>query len=298
MLSFFIVDDDIGVRKILTNIIESKNLGKILGEAEDGPKAYSNILNLNPDIVLMDLLIPGCDGIETIKRLKYAGCNSCFIMISQVDAEDMVSMAYESGIEFYIHKPINVIEVLSIIDRVREMIKLRKSLSIIHRTVEGLDRGVSDIKDDNYPQQDISIDSIFASLGITGDAGCMDIKRLIEIILHKKASSDKYFNYKLSNMYKLLSKRYYKNNREGQSSFGVKAIEQRIRRAVSKALQNIATMGIENPNDKRFIRYSTSLFDFKEVKQEMDFIREKSCYHGKINVKKFLEGIILQLLQQ
>lgn len=298
MLSFFIVDDDIGIRKILANIITSKNLGRILGEAEDGPAAYSSILGLKPDIVLMDLLIPGCDGIETIKKLKHDGCNSHFIMISQVDAEDMVSMAYESGIEFYIHKPINVIEVLSIIDRVREMISLRKSLSIIHQTVEGLDRRVKDAKPDRHPQKSISIDSVLSNLGITGEAGCRDIKKIIEIILHEKASSNKYFNYKLSNMYKLLSKHYCNHNREGQSSPGVKAIEQRIRRAVSKALQNIATMGIENPNDQRFVLYSTSLFDFKEVKQEMDFLREKSCYHGKINVKKFLEGIILELLQQ
>ncbi|NSW92632.1 MAG: DNA-binding domain-containing protein, partial [Firmicutes bacterium] len=42
-------------------------------------------------------------------------------------------------------------------------------------------------------------------------------------------------------------------------------------------------------------KYSTCLFDFKEVKQEMDFLRDNSCYHGKINVKKFLEGIMLQL---
>ncbi len=298
MLSFYIVDDDIGIRKVLSNIITSKNLGTIVGEAEDGPTAYNSILDLNPDIVLMDLLIPGSDGIETIKKLKEAGCSSYFIMISQVDAEDMISLAYESGIEFYIHKPINVIEVLSIIDRVREMISLRKSLSIIHQTVEGLGAKDSTSKAGKFRPPGISIDSILSDLGITGEAGSIDIKRIIEIILHKKTSSGKHFNYKLSNMYELLSKHYYSEIEPEQSSAGVKAIEQRIRRAVSKALQNIATMGIENPNHQKFTRYSTSLFDFKEVKQEMDFLRDKSCYHGKINVKKFLEGIILQLLQQ
>lgn len=298
MLSFYIVDDDIGIRKVLSNIISSKYLGRIVGEAEDGPTAYHSILDLNPDIVLMDLLIPGSDGIETIKKLKEAGCSSYFIMISQVDAEDMISMAYESGIEFYIHKPINVIEVLSIIDRVREMINLKKSLNIIHRTVEGLGARDSESKTGKYKMSTTSLDAILSDLGITGEAGSIDIKKIIEIILHKKNSSGKYFNYKLSNMYELLSKHYYNEVEAEQSSAGVKAIEQRIRRAVSKALQNIATMGIENPNDQKFTRYSTSLFDFKEVKQEMDLLRDRSCYHGKINVKKFLEGIMLQLLQK
>lgn len=298
MLSFYIVDDDIGVRKVLANIITSKKLGRIIGEAEDGPTAYRSITELNPDIVLMDLLIPGSDGIETIRRLKQEGCTSCFIMISQVDAEEMVSMAYESGIEFYIKKPINVIEVLSVIDRVREMINLKKSLTIIHRTVEGLSPRDGDTKQGKFGPAEDPIDTILSDLGITGEAGSIDIRKIVEIILQKKATSGRYFNYKLSNMYELLSKHYHSEGQTEQSSAGVKAIEQRIRRAVSKALQNIATMGIENPNDQKFTRYSTSLFDFKEVKQEMDLLRERSCYHGKINVKKFLEGIILQLLKQ
>ncbi len=298
MLSFFIVDDDISVRKVLSNIITSKYLGRVIGEAEDGPTAYQNILEINPDIVLMDMLIPGSDGIETIRKLKEAGCSSYFIMISQVDAEDMISMAYKSGIEFYIHKPINVIEVLSIIERVHEMIKLKKSLTIIHQTVEGLSPRDGDTAGNKYNSPDRSIDSILSDLGITGEAGSIDIKKIVEIILHKKNTSGEYYNYRLSNMYELLSKHYYSKEKAEQSSAGIKAIEQRIRRAVSKALQNIATMGIENPNDRKFTRYSTSLFDFKEVKQEMDLLRDRSCYHGKINVKKFLEGIILQLLKE
>jgi two-component system response regulator YcbB len=297
MLSFFIVDDDISVRKVLSNIITSKYLGRVIGEAEDGPTAYHSILEHNPDIVLMDLLIPGSDGIETIRKLRQAGCSSHFIMISQVDAEDMISMAYESGIEFYIHKPINVVEVLSIIDRINEMIRLKKSLTIIHQTVEGLNSKNSDTPDNKYRFQGRSIDSILSDLGITGEAGSIDIKKIVGIILQKKTTSGEYYNYKLSNMYELLSNHYYNEEQAEQSSAGIKAIEQRIRRAVSKALQNIATMGIENPNDKKFNRYSTSLFDFKEVKQEMDLLRNRSCYHGKINVKKFLEGIILQLIE-
>jgi len=297
VLSFYIVDDDISVRKVLTDIITTKYLGRVVGEAEDGPTAYQNILELNPDIVLMDLLIPGSDGIETIRKLQEAGCNSHFIMISQVDAEDMISMAYESGIEFYIHKPINVVEVLSIVDRINEMIKLKKSLTIIHQTVEGLNPNNEDGPGVKHKPPGRSIDAILSDLGITGEAGSIDIKKIVEIILKKKIVSGEYYNYKLSNMYELLSKHYCSEEQSEQSSAGIKAIEQRIRRAVSKALQNIATMGIENPNDKRFIRYSTSLFDFKEVKQEMDLLRNRSCYHGKINVKKFLEGIILQLLE-
>jgi two-component system response regulator YcbB len=295
MLAFYIVDDDVGVRRVLSNIIVSKNLGRIVGETDDGNTAYREILRINPDIVLMDLLIPGIDGIETIRKLKKAGINSYFIMISQVDTEDMVTLAYQSGIEFYIHKPVNVIEVVSVINRVRELINLKKSLTIIHQTVEGLNPKEHIPAFSNYQPPARTIDSILSDLGITGEAGSMDIKKIIELIQQKKNASGEYYNYKLSNMYEILSEHYTEEGDPYQSSAGIKAIEQRIRRAVSKALQNIATLGIENPNNPNFTRYSTCLFDFKEVKQEMDFLRDKSSYHGKINVKKFLEGIILQL---
>lgn len=296
MLTFYIVDDDISVRKVLSNIIASKDLGRVVGETDDGNSAYNAILRLKPDIVLMDLLIPGMDGIETIKKLKKAESYSNFIMISQVDAEDMITFAYKSGIEFYIHKPINIIEVVSVIDRVKELISLKKSLSIIHRTVQG-------INPREYSSGELmshtgarTIDAVLSDLGITGEAGSLDIKKMLELIQNKKNSVGDHYNYKLSSMYEVLSDHYMQEGEPYQSSSGIKAIEQRIRRAVAKALQNIATMGIENPSSPKFTKYSTSLFDFKEVKQEMDFLRDNSCYHGKINVKKFLEGIMLQLL--
>jgi two-component system response regulator YcbB len=295
MLTFYIVDDDISVRRMLANIIETKALGKVIGYSDNGDQAYYGILDARPDIVLMDLLIHGTDGIETIRRLKEAGNDSHFIMISQVNAEDMVTLAYQNGIEFFIHKPINVIEVLSVINKTKEFANLKKSLSIIHRTVEGIKSGQNIIDPIERQTADRTIDSILFDLGINGEAGSIDIKKMLELIRQQKDKTGELYSYKLSNLYGLLS-RYYKNtDHPFRSSAGTKAIEQRIRRAVSKALQNLATMGIENPSDSRFSRYSTCMFDYKEIKQEMDFLRNKTCYHGKINVRKFMEGVIAQL---
>jgi two-component system response regulator YcbB len=59
----------------------------------------------------------------------------------------------------------------------------------------------------------------------------------------------------------------------------VKTIEQRVRRAIAKALQNLASLGIEDYHNDRFQMYSTALFDFSEVRQEMNFVQGKSPYH-------------------
>ena len=71
-----------------------------------------------------------------------------------------------------------------------------------------------------------------------------------------------------------------------------KAIEQRVRRATTKGLQNLANLGIEDYYNEIFQSYSSSLFDFKEVRHEMNFMQGKSQYRGKINVKKFIEGLL------
>ncbi|SHI39575.1 DNA-binding domain-containing protein [Lutispora thermophila] len=78
-------------------------------------------------------------------------------------------------------------------------------------------------------------------------------------------------------------------------SVGAKAIEQRIRRIILKALQNIAALGYDDFYSSKFVEYSTILFDFKQVKQEMRYLENPKEERGKINIKKFVEGVISKL---
>ena len=104
MLSFYIVDDDIGVRKVLANIIISKGLGRIIGEAEDGPTAYRSIMELNPDIVLMDLNMPDMDGIEACRRIKECDAGAKVIALTVCEEIDRITEALAAGAKGYILK--------------------------------------------------------------------------------------------------------------------------------------------------------------------------------------------------
>ena len=59
--------------------------------------------------MIVDLLMPVMDGITFVKQASKLYPELVFIMLSQVAAKDMISSAYESGIEFFIQKPINSI---------------------------------------------------------------------------------------------------------------------------------------------------------------------------------------------
>ncbi len=119
-LSFAIVDDDAVSRRMLQNIIEDCGLGEVTGTAGGGIEGVRMILEVIPDVVLIDLLMPDQDGIESITQLKDKGFSGKFIMISQIENKEMVGQAYQKGIEFFIHKPINRVEVEAVLVKVNE----------------------------------------------------------------------------------------------------------------------------------------------------------------------------------
>ena len=99
----------------------------------------------------------------------------------------------------------------------------------------------------------------------------------------------------LSDLLKLLQSKYSSEGRVFKSDF--KAIEMRMRRTVAKAMKNIAAMGIEDFSNDKFVLYSSSLFDYVEVKAEMDYIRGKAKYNGKVNIKSFIKRLLVMLEQ-
>ena len=81
--------------------------------------------------------MPGRDGIETIRHLKDS-FKGKMIMISQVESKELIGEAYSLGIEYYITKPINRIEILTVIRKVIERISLEKSIDDIKTSLNSL----------------------------------------------------------------------------------------------------------------------------------------------------------------
>ena len=80
----------------------------------------------------------------------------------------------------------------------------------------------------------------------------------------------------------------------GKLSDAPKSMEQRMRRAVQTALTNLAHLGIEDFMNDTFTEYSSTLFLFEEVRAEMDYVRGKRPYGGKVSLKKFIESLMIQ----
>lgn len=272
-MKYYIIDDDKSIVNMICNIIELKNLGSVLGKNTESDKALLEILTLNPDIVFIDLLMPKKDGISLVSEIKKIKKNIYFIMISQVTDKELISEAYKNGIEFFIHKPLNVIEIENVTKKVLEKIEMQTM-------IDGI-KGMIINKEDNKISKDndnlSEIKYLLNLIGILGERGSKDLLLLLEYILKNNIDYDKNTIHEYC---EILCE-------------DTKLFKQRIRRSLKKALSNIASLGIEDYYNEIFQSYSSLLFDFESIKAEMDCIRGKTNISGKISVDKFIEGLII-----
>ena len=291
--TFIIIDDDIAICKILEQTIKKNQLGKVLSILTTGKNAKDIILNINPDMVLIDLLLPEVDGIEIVKNIMESGYKGKVIMISQVEEGEMISNAYKSGILFYINKPINMIETISVITNVKKQVELEKSISMIKSVVfpENIEKNQS-VKKEVEDSLEDKLMNIFSDINIVGTAGVDELKLVILNIVSKKESSPSK-PYQLKEVYMDVARELYGDM---LANINCKSMEQRIRRTITKAMTSLAGLGIENEDSSLYKEYAYSLFDIKQVKQEMKHLKYPSLNQGKINTKKFIEGILIKIL--
>ena len=301
-MKFFIVDDSATVRAMLSNIIEEENLGKIAGEAEDGSEVYADILDKQEiDILIIDLLMPNRDGIETVREIAPFFMGK-IIMISQVETKDLIGEAYSLGVIHYITKPINQLEVVSILKRVSDQLQLERSLTDIQRSLSFLTNHSQNKQPEKHYQtiQNPIIHSgrnILRELGIIGESGNKDLLDILTILsqLEKDGIRE---TPPLKDLYeKVIEKRLNPCSPPQVIRKELKAGEQRIRRTIHQALEHIASLGLNDYTNPKFENYSSSFFDYTQVRMKMLELEGKAHdanTHSRINIKKFIQALYLE----
>ena len=279
-MRIYIIEDDISIINILEDIIETHDLGTICGDCGGNVPDVADVLRAKPDVVLVDFLMPVMDGASFVAELrKYNSTIKC-IMISQVSSKDLVSKAYTSGIDFFISKPINLIEIKSVLNNVRTQIENQRTLDNIRNMfigqnpAEAFAPAVQPVENEYAKKLKIILNKI----GISGEKGSADIVKICEYL---KNSSTDVSSISVGQMCEAVSD-------------NPKSVEQRIRRAIAAGMSNIAHMGIEDFMNETFMSYSATLFSFEDVRTEMDFIRGRAKTNGKVSIKKFIDGLMLE----
>ncbi|KNF09000.1 transcriptional regulatory protein GlnL [Gottschalkia purinilytica] len=272
-MNIFIIEDDNNIIRILEKIIRDRELGKLIGYANDGMTGLEKIQTEKPDIVLVDLLMPGKDGISLVREARSIYPDIQFIMISQVSSKDMIGKAYQSGVEYFISKPINAIEIESVIHKVQDKINMNQKLNQIQSLFTKDNNNQEGKKDCNRVEK---IKKIMQRIGIIGESGSKDIINITKYLIDTKQSIFEFTVKELCSKF----------------TDQPKTMEQRIRRTATVGMINLANMGIEDYTNEIYYEYSNGLYNFEQVKIEMDYIRGKSKKRGTVNLKKFIDGLI------
>lgn len=113
-MTALIVDDEPVARRILREELETQRDIEIVGEANDGPEALEQIRALQPDLVFLDLQMPGMSGLEVVRRID-ASPMPIVIVVTAFDAYAV--QAFEAGAVDYLLKPVSQDRLQRAIDR-------------------------------------------------------------------------------------------------------------------------------------------------------------------------------------
>ena len=276
MISIFLLDDDPNVTDILKRIIRQKELGRVCGFSQDPAEALEDLRYTQPDLVIADLLMPGMDGVTFVKKARQILPAASYIMLSQVSSKDMIAAAYDAGVEFFIQKPINGVEVVSVIQNVAQKQSLQRTMDQMTKLLSasgGREKPVS--PEDRSPELE-KLRRILSRIGILGVTGADDILTVCADFLRREEEPG-------SVTLKDICARF---------SDSPKSMEQRIRRAAAAGMTNLAHMGLDDYYNEDFSEYAGMLYSFDQVRKEMDYIQGKTDQRGNVKIKKFLSALL------
>ncbi|HEY7625618.1 MAG TPA: response regulator transcription factor [Ilumatobacteraceae bacterium] len=110
-LSVILVDDHTMLRQGIRRALESEGI-KVVGEASDGAAAIKLALEHKPDVVLMDVSMPGMDGVEAARRLVEADGRQRVVMLTMHIDRDVIDRAIRAGAVGYLTKDSSISEVI------------------------------------------------------------------------------------------------------------------------------------------------------------------------------------------
>jgi len=117
MARILIVDDALMMRKMIGKIVQDGG-HIVIDEATNGEQAVEMYQKYVPDVVTMDITMPGTDGIQALARIMAYDANAKVIMVSALGQQHKVMEALDHGAKSYILKPISADKILTVIKQV------------------------------------------------------------------------------------------------------------------------------------------------------------------------------------
>ena len=283
-MNIMLIDDDAAVRMMLQDIIEDYNLGDVTDSLGDATELTNELLaERRTDILIIDMLMPGIDGIQAVNRIKenFAGK---IIMLSQVESKDLVGKAYEHGIDYYIMKPLNRNEIVSVLKNVSEHLRLESFAQNLQNSLLSLTPQATPSPN---PQKTIRsrTESQLKELGILTAPGAQDLLNIMAYIERSGGQIPA-----LKGLFTAVAEQ----NGADDPAREAKAMEQRLRRTIFQGHINVASMGVLDYTNPKFEDYAPLYFDYNDIRSTMRLLENEekpTTSQVHINMKKFIHAL-------
>lgn len=128
-LKILVIDDNEMTRAVLRTILHSDDQYQVVAEATNGISGLESAIRLQPDIICLDVIMPGASGLEILEQIKDKCPATTVLMVTGNNERETVRVAIERGASGFIIKPFNAGTVLDTVDLLAAKIRqLRASL--------------------------------------------------------------------------------------------------------------------------------------------------------------------------
>lgn len=119
-IKLFVVDDHPVFRRGLREIIAEKPHFRVVGEASDGEAALRMIVDLKPDIAVVDIDMPRLNGLEMVRALRKTDLSVATIFLTMYNEEDMFNAAMDMGVKAYVLKENATEDIVAALEKVAQ----------------------------------------------------------------------------------------------------------------------------------------------------------------------------------
>ena len=102
--TLYLVDDQSMIRAALRSLLQEEDEFEVVGDSDDGREAAREVGELQPDVVLLDISMPGLSGIDTIPLVRKAHPRVKVVMLTHHEGESFVDQALKAGADAYLSK--------------------------------------------------------------------------------------------------------------------------------------------------------------------------------------------------
>lgn len=129
MIRVIVADDEKIIREGIGRFVQETEGFELIETCENGEEACEKIQKWNPDIVICDIMMPVCDGIETVRRCREQGIESEFILLSGYQEFEYAREGIRLGVLDYVNKPVNRDTFRSVLEKAKQVIENKKNVN-------------------------------------------------------------------------------------------------------------------------------------------------------------------------